>query len=139
VNRNKGILAIAGIAVAGLITAACILGRQPRYGGKTLDEWSSSLQEVSFRVSDAGGIELEITNAAIRAILSAGTNALPWLRSELLARDSRLQNLRYWVYRLPGPLERLAFKVPFVRPGPPETQRRLNAGMAALVLGEAAK
>ena len=127
------------LAAASIIIAACLHGREPRYQGKTLYAWSSGLEEVSLRLSDEDGIQIDKTNLAVAAIISAGTNNVPWLRSELKARDSRLQRLRYWVYRLPPAVQMCADKIPFVRPGPTETERRLNAGMAALVLGETAK
>lgn len=124
-----------------VVLAICLAARHGErlYAGKSLHQLSQALQKVSFRVSDQSGIELETTNAITAAILSAGTNAVPWLRAELTCHDSKFQKWRYWIYRLPQPLEDLALKIPVVSPSLTSGERHLNAGLVALVLGDTAK
>src|SRR6266851_399343 len=77
--------------------------REPSYDGRPLHVWLDEIYVIRFNARAAKGLKLETPNAAVSAIMGAGSEAIPWLRHELRARESWLKTtVRDMASRLPS-------------------------------------
>ena len=138
--RCRKVLKAAALGAIALTVTVAVFFREPRYGGKTVRDWSAALPDLNCRVSDRDGIVLDMTNAAVAALQVAGSDAVPRLRSELRARDSVWYGIHCRLYYGPPAwLYSLTSMFPFLEPGPTSRERHKNAGLAACVLGKTAQ
>lgn len=103
---------------------------EPTRAGLPLHSWLAIIDVVDLRVVPGGGVQVETTNAAIDAIVSIGSEAIPWLRHELQARDFRLLS-KFQMGWLPRRWQSSS--------DPSIKERHRQAAMATLILGSRAK
>jgi HEAT repeat protein len=127
--------------VVSLVVISIRTPPEPIYRGKPLHMWLAEIDSVILRVAPGQGIEFETTNAAIDAVLSTASEAIPWLRQELETQESSVKTtLRRLTNKLPSQLQmnwlmrRLAPQT-----APTLWERHRMAAMASLILGMKAK
>jgi len=130
------VVSIAVAALLGVVLLCAGPSDEPSYQGRPLHSWLEDIKGLRFRCETGRGLELEVTNVAVSAVLAIGPQALPWLCRELRARESSLKvKIRATIsFRYLRPFWSLI--------GPPDHptlwERHRRAGVGVLVLGDVA-